>query len=262
MAIKGKGRTKSRPTPRAPRQAPVVRKPPFLVRRWVQVVAALLAGGAIVTLVVWATNGLRADDRQQAQAAKDAAARRVIQQWQTTVEGALAKVGSSQGLGSITVLPTLTTSVDTLAKGDPDKNAQDTADTAVSITDEAVKTLQGVDLPKLITDNEGLDVATTNYVLNSKARMVDGLQLYGRAAAMVKAATAEGVDPDVSVALIDQAKQLLPVAKQVFDEGYTDYTQALGSVGLLQPTAGAGGGLSGLSPGLSPNGGGASVPST
>ena len=255
MAIKGKGKTKSRPATRAPRPAPVVRKPPFFLRRWVQLLGAAIAGAGIVMIVVWATNGLRSNDVADETAAEAANARRVVQEWKTTVDGALQQVGSSQGgVGSITVLPTLTTSVETLATGDADKHAQETADTATGIVDTAVKTLQDVDLPTIISD-QGLDLATTNYLLNSKARMVAGLQLYARVAAMVKAATAEGVDPAVADALIAEAKELLPIAKQVFDEGYTDYTSALGSVNLLQPAGGGLSGLSGLPPGTSPAGG-------
>jgi hypothetical protein len=252
MAIKGKGKTKSRPAARAPRPVPVVRKPPFFARRWVQLVGAVLLGVIAVMVVVWATNGLRSNDAADARATDQANARRVIQEWQTTVDGALSKLGSSGGgVGPIVVLPTLSASVDTLAKGDPDQQAQETADEAVGLVDEAVKTLEGVDLPTLITDNEGLDVATTNDVLNSKARMVDGLRLYGRVAAMVRAATAEDVDPAVADALIREAKELLPLAKQVFDEGYADYTSALGSAGLSQPT-----------PGLPGIGGQTAIPST
>ena len=236
MAIKGKGKTKSRPAARAPRPVPVVRKPPFFARRWVQLVGALLAGVIAVMVVVWATNGLRSSDVEAARTTDDANARRVVQEWQTTVDGALLNIGSAGGgPGQFVVLPALAASVDTLAKGDLDKQAQETADSAVEQIDEAVTTLEGVDLPALIRD-KGLDTTTANYVLNSKTRMLDGLGLYGRVAAMVKAATAEDVDPAVADALIAEAQELLPLAAEVFAEGYTDYTNALGSVGLLQPT--------------------------
>lgn len=275
MAIKGKGKTKSRPPARAPRPAPVVRKPPFFARRWVQVAIALVAGAGLVVVVVWATNGLRATDAEDAAAAKESSVRRVLQQWQTTVDGALASVAPSTASGApVVVLPSLTASVDTLSSGKAsDKDvttAQDTADTAVKLIDEAVATLEGVDVPGLIRD-QGLDTTAANYVLNSRTRMVEGLDLYGRVAAMVKAATAEGADPAVSQALVAEAAKLVPIAKQVFDEGHTDYTSALASAGLLQPTGGMSpGGLSpgglppgGLSPGgLSPGGAQPGVPST
>jgi hypothetical protein len=246
MAIKGKGRTKSRPPARAPRLAPVVRKPPFFARRWVQVVGAMLAGMGIVTIVVWATNGLRVDNAAKARDATAANVRRVVQEWQTTVDGTLSKGGlgtTGGGPGQITILPSLSTSLTTLASGKHDPKAGDTATTAVSLVGEGVKTLQGVDLPGMIRD-KGLDLAMTNYLLNSKARMIDGLQLYGRVAAEVKAAV-EGKDPAVTDALVKEANALLPIATQVFNEGYTDYTEALARAGLLQPTAATG--LSGAS---------------
>ncbi len=270
MAIKGKGKTKSRPPARAPRPAPVVRKPPFFARRWVQVTGALLAGAGIVIVVVWATNGLRATDAEEAAAAKESGARRVLQQWQTTVDGALASVAPSTASGApVVVLPSLTASVDTLSSGKASSKdvttAQETADTAVKLIDEAVATLDGVDVPGLIRD-QGLDMTAANYVLNSRTRMVEGLELYGRVAAMIKAATAEGTDPAVAEALVTEAAKLVPIAKRVFDEGHTDYTDALGTAGLLQPTSGLSpGGLppGGLSPGgLSPGGAQPGVPST
>ena len=162
----------------------------------------------------------------------------MIQEWQTTVEGALATVGSAEaGAGQFTVQPALAAAVDALGKGEPTKDTRQTADAASSAMSEAAKTLEGVDLPTLIRDR-GLDVATANYVLNSRARMLNGLELYERVAAIVDAATAEDVDPALVEALSVQATELLPLAQRVFDEGYTDYTSALASVGLLQPTPG------------------------
>jgi hypothetical protein len=251
MAIKGKGRTKSRPAARAPRPTPVVRRPPFFARRWVQVLAALLVGMGIVTTVVWATNGLRATDATAEKDADAANARRAVQEWQTTVDSTLAKgVGSpGAGPGQITVLPSLTASVATLAKGDEDKKAGETAAAATTLVEDAVTTLGNVDLPKLIRDHPGIDVVLTNYLLNSKTRMVEGLQLYGRVAAQVEAA-AEAEDPAVVAALIAAAEALLPIATRIFNEGYADYTESLSRAGLLQPTPG------GLSPGSVIPGGG------
>lgn len=248
MAIKGKGKTKSRPAARAPRPAPVVRKPPFFTRPWVRFVAGVLLGMGAVMTVVWATNGIRSNDADEARTTREANARRVVQEWQATVEGVVSKIGSpGSGAGSVTILPALSASVEALAKGEEDRKAQDTASMAIDITDEAASTLEGVDLPTLIRDSEGLDLATTNYVLNSKARMLNGIGLYGQVAKLVKTATAAG-DPAAAEASIAEAKALLPIARRVFEEGYADYTAARASVGLLQPTAG----LSGL-PGLSGN---------
>jgi len=248
VAIKGKGKTKSRSAARPPRPTPVVRQPPFFVRRWVQVVAALLAGMGLVTAIVWATNGLRIDDVAKARDARAASVRRVVQQWQTTVDGTLSKgLGTTgSGVGQIVILPSLSTSVATLAKGDEDKKAGETASTAAKLVGDGVSTLQNVDLPTMIRD-QGVDLATTNYLLNSKARMVEGLQLYGRVAAQVQSASGADVDPAVADALIKEANALLPIATEVFNEGYSDYTEALARAGLLQPAA-PGSGLSGAIP--------------
>jgi hypothetical protein len=249
MAIKGKGKTKSRPAARAPRPAPVVRKPPFFLRRWVQFVVAVLLGMGVVMVVVWATNGVRRADADEARTAAEANARRVVTQWQSTVDGVISKIapGSSPGSGSVTALPELSASVETLAKGDQDGKAQDTATTAIGLTQEAAATLGGVDLPTLITKDEGLDLATTNYVLNSKARMLDGIDLYAQVAKLVKTAVTTD-DAAVTEASIAQAKALLPIAQRVFAEGYGDYTQALAGVGIVQQPPG----LSGQ-PGLTGN---------
>ena len=235
MAIKGKGKTKARPPARAPRPVPVVRKPPFFVRRWVQLAGALLLGILAVMVVVWATNGLRASDAAEAASADDANARRAIQEWKTTVEGALASVGSADGAGGFVVQPELSASVETLRKGDPDKGARETADTAVTALGDAAETLEGVDLAELIRDR-GLDAVTASAVLNSREKMLGGLALYGRVAAMVRDATAEDVDPAVADALIAEAAEIVPLAKQTFDDGYIDYTSALTAVNLFQPT--------------------------
>ncbi|MEP6476859.1 MAG: hypothetical protein ABJC60_06270 [Actinomycetota bacterium] len=243
MAIKGKGKTKSRPSARAPRPEPVVRKPPFFVRRWVQFVAGALLGMGAVMVVVWATNGLRSSHADEARTLRDANARRIVQEWQTTVEGMIATIGTPGTTGGPpAILPSLSASVATLAKGDPDKTAQDTATMAIGLTSDADATLAGVDLPALISANGALDLATTNYVLNSKARMMDGLELYAQVAKLVKTAVTSD-DPAVTEASIAEAGTLLPIAARVFQEGYADYTEARAAVGLLQAPPG----LSGLS---------------
>jgi hypothetical protein len=250
VAIKGKGKTKSRPAARAPRPAPVVRKPPFFVRRWVQFVAGVLLGMGVVMVVVWTTNGVRSNDADEARTSGEAAARRVVQEWQTTVDGVISKIGSpGSGVGSVTVFPALSASVETLAKGKQDTTAEDTATTAIGLTDGAAADLGGVDLPTLIRGH-GLDLAATNYVLNSKTRMLDGIDLYSQVAKLVRTAVTTD-DPAVARASIAEAKALLPIAKRVFDEGYSDYTEAQAQVGLLQPATGLPGssGLSGSSPG-------------
>jgi ferric-dicitrate binding protein FerR (iron transport regulator) len=94
MAIKGKGKTKGRQPARAPRRAPVEVKPPFFMRRRVQVVLAFVAGILAMMLAVWITNGLRqqrADDKAATEAAQQRAAG---QKWKTQVESEFGKIGT------------------------------------------------------------------------------------------------------------------------------------------------------------------------
>ena len=118
MAIKGKGKTKSRAAPRAPRPVPVKVRPPFFLRRWVQVMLSFLGGLGVFAVVVWAViqSDNRNDDRKAAQNIE--AASRIANQWQATVESALRGVGEVQPNQHPIVFTGLSTIVDEMAKGD------------------------------------------------------------------------------------------------------------------------------------------------
>jgi hypothetical protein len=230
MAIKGKGKTRSKPPARAPRPQPVVVKPPLMRRPAVIAGLCFLLGIGIFWIGIWATNGLRQNDADAARTADQASADKVVQAWATTVDGAVAGFQDPQdpsqppAQGQVVAFTGLNAAVAGLAKGDDVKDAEATAKDAKDKADAAVATFTGVNLPDLIRD-KGLDLATTNYLLNSKARMVEGLQLYSQVADLVQTAVTSD-DPAVTDALIAEAKQLAPIAKSIFDEGYSDYTQA------------------------------------
>jgi hypothetical protein len=243
MAIKGKGKTRSKPPTRAPRPQPVQVKPPFFRRTWVLAALAFLVGIGVFWFAIWATNGIRRNDLEAAQSADRGSADRVVQQWATTVDGAVARFQDPPSQtqpptqGQVVAFTDLTNAVDSLAKGDQVKDAATIAKTAKDRADAAAATLSNVDLPTLIRDH-GLDIATTNYLLNSKARMVEGLQLTSQVAGLVqKAATSD--DPAVADVLVAEAKGLAPLAKQIFDEGYSDYLQAKAGVSTPQELAAA-----------------------
>jgi hypothetical protein len=240
MAIKGKGKTRSKPPARAPRPQPVQRKPPFFRRTGVLSVLSVALGAGLVWTGVWLTNGLRADDRASAQASTHASARKVVLQWATTVDGTLSafqdpQPQSAPGPQQVVVFTSLSSAVATLAKGDPVKDAAATAKTAKQQADTAVGALSGVDLASVISGH-GVDLATTNYLLNSKSKMVEGLQLYAQVADLVGQSAAAGDDAQAK-ALITEANTLLPMATQLFNEGYSDYAQAKASVSTPQELA-------------------------
>jgi len=225
MAIKGKGRTKSKPAARAPRAQPVQVKPPLFRRPWMIALVSFLVGMGVVWVAVWATNGLRENDRDAARTANAEEVRTVVRQWANTVDATIGQIqDAAPGSGQVVVFTPLTTTLDALAKNEDAKDAADIAKTAQDQTQAAITALSDVDLPGVIRGHD-LDVATANYLLNSKARMVAGLELYARVAALVREAATTG-DPDVADALIEEATQLAPLAKQTFDQGYADYAQA------------------------------------
>jgi hypothetical protein len=256
MAIKGKGKTKPRTVTRAPRPVPVKVKPHVFGRRWVQLTVAVIAGMGLVLLLVWVTNGLRREQHTKDAAARELQVAKVVKQWKTTVDGAVSKVSEGAAAaqtGAPTIFPSLSSAIDSLAKGTPVKSVADTASAASDNAVAAAKDLAAVALPDLIR-NKGFTIAETNYVLNSQARMGEGLKLYGQAAQLVKLSTPE-MDKAQRTALITQAAAARDLGSQIFQEGYSDLQQALANVGILPTPQGLPpGGVPGAVPGGVPPG--------
>lgn len=243
MAIKGKGRTRSRPVSRAPRREPVTVKPPLFLRRWVQVGAAFVAGVLVVTLVVWVTNGLRRDralSRSNAQASQQ---RKAGQTWQTELEGQIGKLG--QITPGTPTAPTIFTSVadaiGALAKGKtPPKGSAAALETVRTDAKAASDALTKYGLSDAIR-GKGFDVGEVNYFLDSQKLIARSLDLYRQAAALAEIALdAKGRD-----ALAKQATTAKANADALFQEGWFDYQQALYAAGIVQTPLGGAGGLSG-----------------
>ncbi len=236
MAIKGKGKTKSRPPARAPRREPVEVKPPFFLRRRVQVIGAFLAGIMVMVLGTWVTNGLRqqnADDQAKADASKQRSAGLA---WQSTVETALGAIGTIAPGAPPTILPTVGTTIAAIQKG---KVPPDAAKTLQQAQDDAKGAIDAISKVKLADEirDKGFTVGEVNYFLNSQARIVEALQLYSRAASVATiAADASG---GTQAALADEAASIQATADQILQEGWSDYQQALFASGISQsPVAG------------------------
>jgi len=242
MAIKGKGKTRSRPVAKAPRRMPIEVKPAFLLRRWVQVSGAFIGGILLLVVVIWATNGLRSEHQRNQRKADLARERSAVQAWQGQVQVAVAKVGSATPGSQPSILPDLTTALSSLSKGTVPAGVVKTLPTDTTNAQAAADLLDKYDLVSQIR-NKGFDVAQANYLLNSQTRMVEGLQLYGQAAAVARsAAGAKGADAVKTAAA--QAAAIQKLAEKIFNEGFSDYSQMLAAVGLFhQPQAP---GISGL----------------
>jgi len=241
MAIKGKSRAKSKPRPvaRAPRPVPVDVKPPFFLRRWVQVSLACVAGIGAMVVLVWATNGVREQDRTKELARTRESARRVVQEWQTTVDSALATFGPAQAGGAPpTLFPDLSAAIDATSNGKPPQGLEKVASDARDLASTTSDTLDGVELSSLIA-NKGLNAEEAIWVLDSQKRMSFGFKLYGQVAALMgDAATAPAAEQEH---LASRASDLAQLAVDAFQDGYENYVNALASVGLFTGGTPAGG---------------------
>jgi hypothetical protein len=229
MSIKGKGKTKARKVARAPRREPVQVKPPLFARRWVQVAGAFVLGISAVMFVVWVTNGLREQDRAQRtrdrEAAKLERTRAVVEAWQVVVEGEVGKIGTITPGTAPQLLPEASAAIDGLAKGRDVPGAAGTLEGADAALKAAFETLEKHALVDEIRD-KGLDVTQTNYLLNSRGKMLHALQVYRHAVDLARRSLDKGDDvADVAAGLRDQAVIL-------FGDGWRDLDQVKQSVGI------------------------------
>ena len=97
MAIKGKGKTKSRQAPRAPRHEPVVVKKPFAQRGWVRGLVLFLCGVLVLSVTWWAYEGIDKQRNASKAASAQALQREAISAWKVNLEGTLSSVGQVQG---------------------------------------------------------------------------------------------------------------------------------------------------------------------
>ena len=230
MAIKGKGKTKGRQPARAPRRAPVEVKPPFLMRRRVQVLLAFVAGILAMMLAVWITNGLRqqrADDKAATEAAQQRAAG---QKWKTQVESEFGKIGTISPGAPPALFPDLTTTIAALQKGKVPDGATSTLTTTQAGAKSAAANLKAYKLADSVRDI-GMDEGQVSWFLNSQARYVQALQLYEQAAVIAALA----VDaPDAQRAdIVDSAAAIQKEADAALQAGYNDYQNALASVQIF-----------------------------
>ena len=219
-------------------------KPAFVRRRWVQVTAATLVGALVVVTTVWVTNGLR-QQRLDEQEAEDATTRRAaVQEWQSTLEGELRKLGTISPGAPPALFGPLSAAIDELATGEPSGEVEEPLADAITLAKDSAKTLEGFDLTGTISD-QGFDVEQTNYLLSSQEQIVHALKLYRQAALLAQMAAA--ADGDEQKELGERAVAIRDEAQALLTSGWTDYQQMLFLVGLGQvPTDTGTPGLGGI----------------
>ena len=142
-----------------------------------------------------------------------------------------------------TLFAALSGAIDGASKGDLPKDLETIASEARDQAKSASEDLNGVELANLIT-GKGLSAEEAIWVTSSQERMVQGLKLYGEVATMMQSA-AKTADAERQKELADMAGQVRDLARSVFQDGYSDYQQALASVGIF-----VGGASGGLPPGV------------
>jgi hypothetical protein len=232
MAIKGKGKTKGRQPARAPRRAPVEVKPPFFLRRWVQVTVAFLIGMGVVWFLVWVTNGIR-DSRQSDQAAKTQAEQKAaLQQWQTLVEQQIGTVGQLQQQGvPPTVAPQVAATGQALAAGKPPTTTSADLKSSAAALGKAAKAMNAFNLSTAIR-GKGFSIDQADAILTAQTHLTDALST-SQQAALLAALAVDTSDAALQKELGARVQSLTTIADTELQEGWRLYTNALSDVGLL-----------------------------
>ncbi len=236
MAIKGKGKSKQRSAPKAPRREPVQLATPFLRRRWVQATAAFLLGIAAMTLFVWVTNSLRAGDAEAETDARAADRRAAATGYQQAVQGAFGQVGVVNPGLPPAVFVDMDAALNKLAKGKPPADAEATFEAGSKDAAAAAKSLASFDVVATVKDQgfQPLEVAAFTASADQLGRALD---LYRKAADVAAAAVATGGDEGERLAGI--AVELRDSARIELSEGWTQYLSALRAGGVNEtPTTG------------------------
>lgn len=192
MAIKAKGRTKARPAARAPRRDPVPLPVPWFRRRWVQVLAAFVAGLLAMMAVVWATNSLRTERASREDAELATERRSAVQTWAQTVESQIGTVGTfRQPPIPPEIQPALVAAIRELSADTPVPDAAATAKAARTATKAAADELEAFELADAIRD-KGFDgqSALLQNLLNSQDKLVASFRAYSHAARALELALA------------------------------------------------------------------------
>ena len=230
MAIKGKGRTRSRAPARAPKAAPIPVKPPMFSRQWVVAVVSPVAGLGLAAFGIWAYVGVHNENRDKAAAARLRREVPIVQSFQGQMNAAISKVGTITPGQPPVVFTDLSTLVDSLAKGTVPKGAVDTASTAAKNAGDAATAIEKISLSDEV-GGKGFELGQTLYFFNAQSKVANGLHLYKEVAELAK--TAATADKTEMVDLATRAQSIRSLAQAQVSAGFDDLKQLRASVGLF-----------------------------
>jgi hypothetical protein len=234
MAIKGKGRTKTRQPVRAPRRGPVAVPVPFLRRRGVHALAAFLAGLLVFWGGVWLTNGLRAQDRTTRAEEQDLLRRRAGASWKSLIETEVGTIGTVQEGSPPVVLPEVRTTMTELGER-TSADAVATLRDAAAGADDVSGAIESYDLSSSLT-GKGFDKGQVLRFLSARDELLSSLTLIREAALLGVAAARLHVADRASV--LGRAQSLLAEADAAMARFQTHQVEALSAAGInpQQPT--------------------------
>ena len=229
MAIKGKGRTRARPTARAPKREAVPVPLPWIRRRWVQMLAAFLAGLLVFWGAIWLTNGLRNERDSSEQARQSLERRRAGTAWQSMIGTELGKVGGQHELGSPPIVfPQMRSTLADLANGTP-------KDAAASLRQIATQSKVMADAVQKYALSEsvagkGFDKGSVLRFLSARDELTTAMTLY-REAALLGTAAAK-LDPKDRAEVLGRAQSLVVQAQAALQRFETHQIEALSAAGI------------------------------
>lgn len=242
MAIKGKGKTKSRQPPRAPRHEPVVVKKPFAQRGWVRGLVLFLCGVLVLSVTWWAYEGIDKQRNASEAASAQALQREAISAWKVNLEGTLSSVGQVQGGATPQIATDVGTAITNLGKG---TDAGVTADQLSSEADgleKAASTLAKFKLTDTVADH-GFDETQTDLITTIQPEITAGLRSLAVAARLTAMAMQDPANADD---LLAEAKTANTSGQDLIARGWSSYTNISTLAGLpppVQQPIGSGGSL-------------------
>jgi hypothetical protein len=228
MAIKGKGRTKTKQPVRAPRRGPVPVPVPFVRRRGVQALAAFLAGLLVFWGGVWLTNGLRAQDRTTLTEEQDLLRRRAGASWKSLIETEVGTIGTVQEGSPPVVLPEVRTTLTELAERTPADAVAAMQDAAAGAR-EVSGAIESYDLASALT-GKGFDKGQVLRFLSARDELLSSLTLT-REAALLGVAAAR-LDVADRAGMLGRAQALLAEADAAMARFQTHHIEALSAAGI------------------------------
>jgi hypothetical protein len=239
MAIKGKGKTRSRrAVSPAPRPQIVTRKKPILMRvtTWIVVGALVLVSVGWGVWVWW--------DNKQASELKSKEAAALSDLSQRVRDQLPADQQTPQGTSQVIIFPTLPQTLDQLDKGTvSDKKANQQAQAVIDASTKAQQGIQKIALGSLIKQEFDVGVTSalrapgmTSSVLNeSQDQLIKAFQLYGSVGHLMQIAADQPQGPKRS-AIVEQAKTQAQIAGELFNRGYNTLVQIESILGLVSPS--------------------------